>query len=135
MSSVNIGDVFAITFEKIDHPKYCIITGITSEGTYTYSVFINSSIDFIARVKPHLLPLQIKITQNKNRFLSHDSFVGCEHYEIISQTQLNNLYQNKFCRCLGSLDPDDLVKIKDTIVNSELLSPEELQYYFQIPIT
>lgn len=134
MPPVNIGDVFAITFQKIDHPKYCIITGITSSGTFTYSVFINSSTDFIARVKPHLLPLQIKITQNKNRFLSHDSFVGCDHSEILSLQQLENLYENGFCRYLGNLDPGDLDIIKDTIINSDLLSPEELQYYFQIPI-
>jgi hypothetical protein len=134
MPPVNIGDVFAITFQKIDHPKYCIITGITSSGAFTYSVFINSRADFIARAKPHLLPLQIKITQNKNRFLSHDSFVGCDHFEKLSLQQLENLSENGFCRYLGNIDPDDLAIIRDTIINSGLLSPEELQYYFQIPI-
>lgn len=135
MPPVNIGDVFAITFEKIDHDKYCIITGITTSGSYVYTVFINSSIDFISKKKPHLLPFQIPITQTKNRFLSHDSYVGCDYYETFSDIQLQNLHTNGYCRFLGNLDGNDLNVVQQTIINGGLLSPEELQYYFQIPIS
>lgn len=134
MPPVSIGDVYAITFQNINHPKYCLITGITTTGTFIYTVFINSSIEFIKNKKPHLLPFQIKIAQNSNRFLSHDSYVGCDHCEIFSETQINNLHTNGFCRFLGTLDAVDLLSIKDKIINGGLLSPEELQYYFQIPI-
>lgn len=134
MPLVNIGDVFAITFQHIDHDKYCIITGKTELGTYLYSVFINTSTDYIAREKPHLLPFQIKILQNKNRFLSHDSYVGCDSYNKFTEEQLQNLTANGFCRFLGSIDANDLHIIQQTIINGGLLSPEELQYYFQIPI-
>lgn len=135
MNPVNIGDVYAISFNGIAHDKYCIVTGISSLGTYIYSVFINTSIDFIKNNKPHLLPLQIKITQNKNRFLKYDSYVGCEHNKVFTNEQLKDLTANGYCRSLGKIDIDDLKTIKETIINSELLSPEELLLYFQIPIT
>lgn len=134
MPPISIGDVFAITFQNIDHDKYCIITGKTELGTFIYSVFINTGIDYISREKPHLLPFQIKILQNDNRFLSHDSYVGCDHYEIFSEQQLQNLHNNGSCRFLGTVNANDLVLVRETIINGGLLSPEELQYYFQIPI-
>ncbi|MBF4515213.1 hypothetical protein IRZ71_02620 [Flavobacterium sp. ANB] len=135
MISPTIGEVYAVSFQHIDHDKYIVIVGVTLLGTYVCAPFINSKINqFIINKKPHLVSLHIPITQNKNRFLSHDSFVACDEHNAISVQKLNDLEGNGMCRFLGILDAGDLVVVKDAFVNSGLLTAEELYYYFQIPI-
>ena len=136
MPLVTIGDVYAVSFDGIDHDKYIVIVGMTELGTFICAPFINSKINqYIIDKKPHLIPLHIPITQNKNRFLSHDSFVGCDDHNVIPSQKLIDLQTNGMCRFLGTLDKNDFYNVRQALVNSELLSPEELQYYFQIQIS
>jgi hypothetical protein len=132
---INIGDVLGVKYEHIDHEKYMVVVGMTELGTFICAVFINSEIHkFIIHKRPHLIPLHVKITQNKNQFLKYDSFVGCDDYKKLSIQNLQDLHDVGKCRYIAKLDSDDFKNIKEAVVNSELLSAEELQYYFQIPI-
>ena len=135
MPPVCLGDVFAIKFDHIDHEKYVVIAGITESGSYICTVFINSVIhEYIINHKPHLVPFHVVITQNKNRFLRYNSFIGCDYHKFISIQSLQNSYDLGLCRLLGQLDGDDFIRMKCAIIDTGLLSAEEQQYYFQIPI-
>lgn len=135
MLNVELGDVYAVQFEGIDHDKYIVIVGITQLGTFVCSTFINSKIhQFIINKRPHLVPFHIPILQNNNRFLSHDSFVGCDDCKKVSVEKLTNLHNLGMCRYLGKLDSHDFANVRNAVISSELLSPEELHYYFQIPM-
>ncbi|RZK22677.1 MAG: hypothetical protein EOO43_09355 [Flavobacterium sp.] len=135
MPPIELGDVFAVQFEGIDHDKYIVVVGITELGSFICSAFINSKIhQFIIDKRPHLVRLHIPITQNNNRFLSHDSFIGCDDCKKVSVEKMNNLFAAGMCRPLGKLNSDDFAAVRAAVIDSDLLSPEELQYYFQIPI-
>ena len=132
-SNLKKGDVFATDFVKVDdHEKYFIIAGLSPEKTYTCTVFINSRIHPSILRKPEILKLQIPITQRKNFFLDHDSFVCCSDFTPITLNKLQQLKKQEKCRVLGTLHQDDLVIVINAIVNSGLLTPDELRLYFQV---
>lgn len=126
------GDVFATDFKDIDHQKYFIIVGLLLEKTYTCTVFINTRIHPSILNKKEIASLQIPITKSKNHFLHHDSFVCCSDYNPINFEKIESLKKDGLCRILGTLDENDLEIVTKTIINSGLLSPEELKLYFQV---
>lgn len=132
-SNLKKGDVFATDFIKVDdHEKYFIIVGLSPEKTYTCTVFINSRIHPSILRKPEILKLQIPITKNRNIFLDHDSFVCCSDFTPINFDKLQHLKNQGKCRALGTLHQDDLQIVIKTIVDSGLLTPDELRLYFQL---
>ena len=132
-SNLKKGDVFATDFVKVnDHEKYFIIAGLSPEKTYTCTVFINSRIHPSIFRKPEISKLQIPITKSNNFFLDHDSFVCCSDFTPITFEKLQQLKKQAKCRVLGTLHQDDLVIVINTIVNSGLLTPDELRLYFQV---
>lgn len=125
------GDVFAADFLKVeDHEKYFIVVGLSSNKTYTCTVFINSKIHPSILKKPEIAKLQVPISKIKNSFLHHDSFVCCSDYTPINFEKIENLINEGKCRVLGVLHEEDLKRITTAIIDSGLLTPDELKLYF-----
>ncbi|MDR1121210.1 MAG: hypothetical protein LBM08_09865 [Dysgonamonadaceae bacterium] len=125
-ATVSVGDVFIKNFDKIDHPKYFIVAGISGDRINLCAVYINSNIpDFIYSNKK-LLKLQVNIKGRKYDFLRHDSFVSC-NTQI--KASIDKLISD--CKYLGKIDEEDLGNIRQTIINSNLLTKNELKLYFQ----
>ena len=132
-SNFKKGDVFATDFAKVDdHQKYFIVVGLSPEKTYTCTVFINSRIHPSILRKSEIANLQIPITKIKNTFLNHDSFVCCSDYTLINFEKIEHLKNEGKCRVLGTLHEEDLNIVTKTIIDSGLLTPDELKLYFQV---
>ncbi|MDI6050923.1 hypothetical protein QLS31_13890 [Flavobacterium sp. XS2P24] len=125
------GDVFISDFEGIDHLKMFIVIGISKNTVLTCSVFINSEVHpFIAR-NQELLSLQIPILKSDNPFLNHDSYASCNSPIKSSTTNIQNKITDKSCRVIGKICEKDVTTITATLVNSGVLSPEEIELYFR----
>jgi hypothetical protein len=123
---VSIGDVFIGNFDGIDHPKYFVVAGMCENRINLCAVYINSNIPGFMYAKQKLLNLQVNIRGDKYSFLRHDSFVSCNNQIFTTADKLI-----KDCRYAGKIDEEDLTNIRCTIVNSGLLTRNELSLYFQ----
>ena len=124
------GDVFLGKFEGIDHKKYFIISGLSQDKIFICTVFINSNIpDFIYK-KQELLNLQVPIKGAKYDFLKHDSFVACNAQLKLNFSDFSAWIENKTCNYNGKLDMEDLNNIQMTLINSGLLTQNEIEIYF-----
>ena len=129
-SSLQPGDVFLNYFKEIGHKKFFIIVAVTRDKILTLSVFINSNIpDFIFR-KPELLNLQVPIKKENNSFLKYDSFVSCNTPVRTPVETIKNWKNNNGCKVIGKIHHSDLSNITKTIIDSGLLSKEELDRFF-----
>jgi hypothetical protein len=123
---VSVGDVFMRNFDKIDHPKYFIVAGMSGDRINLCAVYINSNIPKSIYSKQKLLELQVNIKGCKYDFLRHDSFVSCN-------TPINTVADKLIsgCEYAGKIDGEDLNNIRQTIINSGILTKNELKLYFQ----
>jgi hypothetical protein len=123
---VSVGDVFIKKFDSIDHPKYFIVAGMSDDKINVCAVYINSNIPGFMYSKQKLLNLQVNIKGNKYDFLRHDSFVSCNApINTIADKLINS------CKYAGRIDEEDLTNIRRTIINSRILTKNELKLYFQ----
>lgn len=130
-SALSLGDVFLLSgIEGIDHSKFFIVTAISGNRLFTLSVYINTNIPIFIMAKQELLDLQVPITKFNNKFLSHDSFVGCHNPFSIRLDKIRAKIKDKTCKVIGSIHQDDLQNIRETIVNSGLLTPKDLNTFF-----
>ena len=118
------GCVFAGRFKGIDHEKYFIVVGISNDKVYACSVYINSNIPKFILSSQKLLNLQVNIKGAKYDFLQHDSFAACNSV----QKYLSN--DIKFCRYIGKINEEDLRNITNIVINSGILTPKEINLYF-----
>lgn len=129
--SLEKGSVFINNFDGIDHPKLFIVVGLSADKIYTCSVYINSNIHPAILAKQSLLDLQVPIKGSKYSFLTHDSFVCCSTPIPIESTTIQKWQDEyKTCNYRGQLDDDDLGNVITTLVNSGLLTDEEIELYF-----
>ncbi|MFV0553181.1 MAG: hypothetical protein ACK5LR_00580 [Mangrovibacterium sp.] len=129
-TSLSKGDVFLNKFDTIDHPKFFIVAGLSGDKVFTCSVYINSNIHPSIQKKQELLNLQVPIKGSKYKFLTHDSFVCCSTPLPIKSELINLWIENKSCQVKGKIDDEDLENIQLTIINSGLLTEEEIELYF-----
>ncbi len=126
------GDIFLNKFEAINHPKFFIITGIAADKIFACAVYINSEIHPSLYRKQELLELQIPIRKNNYNFLSYDSFVCCSTPLYINSDNIFDWIETGSCKVVAKLVPDDLTTITNAIINSGLLSEEEIELYFTL---
>lgn len=126
------GDIFLNQFEGIDHPKFFIIAGIAADKIFTCAVYINSEIHPSLFRKQELLELQIPIKKANYPFLKYDSFVCCSTTLYINSTNIFNWIENKSYKVIDKLTTNDLTTITNTIINSGLLTEEEIELYFTL---
>lgn len=124
------GAVFLNKFESIDHPKFFIVAGLSEDKIFTCSVYINSNIHPSIMNKQEQLNLQVPIKNAKYKFLSHDSFVCCSTPIPIKTECISAWIENKSCQIKGQIDEEDLHNIETSIIDSGLLTDEEVALYF-----
>ncbi|MDD4968943.1 MAG: hypothetical protein PHT07_05900 [Paludibacter sp.] len=124
------GAVFINKFENIDHPKFFIIVGLSKDKIFTCSVYINSNIPKAIMKRQALLDLQVPVKGTKYSFLNHDSFVCCSTPLLIETVTIQKWIASKTCFFKGQLDKEDLENVTTTMIQSGLLSDEELELYF-----
>lgn len=130
VDSLKQGDVLLKEFDEADHLKFFIIAGMSEDKIYICSVFINSSIHPILFAKQHLLNLQVPIKKDTNPFLKYDSFVNCAYPMQIQSAKIADAFINGTCKVIGTVCQNDLDHIQYSIINSGLLSDEEIERYF-----
>ena len=129
--SLQKGAVFINKFNEIYHPKFFIIVGLSKDKVFTCSVYINSNIPPAIMNKQSLLDLQVPVKGSKYNFLTHDSFVCCSTPLLIEAVNiLKWIEETKTCSIKGQLDVEDLENVTTTLINSGLLSDEEIEIYF-----
>lgn len=129
--SLKKGAVFLNKFEEIDHPKFFIVAGLSTDKVFTCSVYINSNIHPAIMKKQTLLDLQVPLKGSKYNFLDHDSFVCCSTPLPIETENISKwINETKSCQIKGQLDEEDLENITNTLINSGLFTDEEIELYF-----
>ena len=129
--TLSVGNVFIGEFKGIDHKKFFIIIGISSEKVYFCSVYINSNIPKYIYSNKTLFNLQVNIKGLKYDFLRHDSFVSCNNPIKYNVSDLMTWINNGDCKYAGDIDAEDLENITTTVINSGILTQEDINVFFE----
>ena len=121
-ASIMPGAVFIGPWEEIDHDKFIVIAGVTQDKVLACMVLINSRINPYIMRRQKMLDCQVYVKSENYDFLSHDSFVNCAQPMIGNTTHFVG-DEYKYC---GLLDESDLVSVRQSIVESGLLTDEEI---------
>lgn len=124
--SISPGAVFLGPFANIDHDKFLIVVGVSKDKIMVCSAIINSNINQYIRKRPHLLSLQIELKEVDYDFLSHDSYVNCAQPLKASFNHFMNESQ-QYC---GMLNSTDLSSVQQNIINSGVLTADEINLFF-----
>lgn len=120
------GSVFLGPMPGVDHLKFYIIAGISGNRLCICSVVINSNINQFILKRPHLLKHQLEISPDKYSFLSHVSYINCA-----TPFKLNsNIFANSDMKYVGILDKTDLQEVRRHIIDSGMLTAEEIEMFF-----
>lgn len=126
MEKIEVGSVLLGPMEGVNHKKFYIIAGISTDKLCICSVIINSEINQFIKKRPWLLECQVKITSQNNSFLDYDSFVNCAQPMLGVASKL----KEKDFKFVDVLHPDDLDNIISTIIDSGSLSEDEIADFF-----
>jgi len=124
-ASILPGAVFIGPWEEIDHDKFIVIAGVTQNKVLACTVLINSKINPYIMRRQKMLDCQVYVKSSDYDFLSHDSFVNCAQ-PVIGNTIHFVGDEYKYC---GFLKESDLVQVKQSIVESGLLTDEEIAQF------
>lgn len=125
------GTVFLNQFDvPADHKKFFIVAGHSPDKIITCSVYINSKIHAAILKNQTLLNLQVNIKGVKYPFLKHDSFVCCSTPLFITTDNIVKWINDNRCEYAGCIDNEDLENITNTLINSGLLTEEEIELFF-----
>ncbi|MBQ6771233.1 MAG: hypothetical protein IJP44_09700 [Bacteroidales bacterium] len=124
-ASIMPGAVFIGPWEEIDHDKFIVIAGVTQDKVLACTVLINSRINPYIMRRQKMLDCQVYVKSENYDFLSHDSFVNCAQPMIGNTTHFVG-DEYKYC---GLLDESDLVLVRQSIVESGLLTDEEIEKF------
>jgi hypothetical protein len=94
-------------------------------------VYINSNIHPAILKNQPLPDLQVPIKGIKYSFLKHDSFICCSTPLFITADNIIKWINRNKCRYIGCIDNEDLENITDTLINSGLLTGEEIELFFR----
>jgi hypothetical protein len=125
------GAVFLNQFDiPADHKKFFIVAGHSPDKVISCSVYINSNISPVILRNQTLLNLQVNIKGIKYSFLKHDSFACCSTPLFIKTENIMKWINNNKCKYIGCIDNEDIENITDTLINSGLLTDEEIELFF-----
>ncbi len=124
------GDVFLKDFDEADHKKFFIIAGISNDKIFICSVFINSEIHPSIALKPNISKLQIPLLKSRNEFLKYDSFANCSYPIHLNSTSITKGIIDQTCKVVGNIHHQDLEFVQKALIESGLLSDEEIELYF-----
>lgn len=124
-ASIAPGAVFIGPWENIDHNKFIVIAGVTEDRVLACTVLINSRINPYILRRQKMLDCQVYVKSDEYDFLSHDSFVNCAQ-PVIGSTDHFVGDEYRYC---GLLKTDDLAQVRKHIVESGLLTDEEISRF------
>lgn len=124
------GDIFINQFEGIDHEKFFIVAGLSGDKIFSCSIYINSDIHPSIERKPALKVLQVPLMMKNYGFLKHNSYACCSTPLPMETEKIHHWMQQGTCKVISSLNETDLGYVTSAIVNSGLLSEEEIELYF-----
>lgn len=125
--SIQPGAVFLGKWDGVDHEKFIVIAGVSEDRIVVCTVLINSNINPYIMRRQKMFDCQHYIKASNYGFLSHDSFVNCaQPVKGRVESFLEDGY--KYC---GILNDEDTLCVKDYIVNSGVLSKEDIQLFFK----
>lgn len=120
------GSVFLGPWNDIDHEKFIVVAGVAKDKLLVCSVLINSLINQYIQRRPRMLACQVEVKAEDYDFLSHNSYINCAQpikakYEHFKNEEL------KYC---GMLSPTLLLMVQQRIIESGLLTEEEIISFF-----
>ena len=124
--AISPGSVFLGPWENIDHEKFVVVAGVAKDRVLVCSVLINSLINQYIQRRPRMLACQVEMKAEDYNFLSHNSYINCAQpikakYEHFKNEEL------KYC---GMLTDELLIKVRQAIIDSDLLTNEEIEQFF-----
>lgn len=124
--SVVPGSVFLGPWAGIDHEKFLIVAGVSSDRILVCSVMINSQINQYIMKRPKMLACQVELKSCDYEFLSHDSYANCAQ-PIKAKSELFMIDDLKYC---GILKDSDLSQVRQQIISSGSLSTDDVNTFF-----
>ena len=124
IDDLKIGTILDILDSHSNPPKrkYSIIIAIAEDKFYVGTVYINTEVNILTINSPELVALQHEISQAKNSFLRHDSFVDCSDMKSRLQSELLRQL-NTGGRIIGKIAKDDLVAINALVRSADTIIP------------
>lgn len=125
LSNLNMipGTVLLGEMAGVEHLKFYIIAAVSVDKVCACSVVINSAINPFIMRRPWLLSRQVQILARNYDFLSHDSFVNCAQ-PLKGKSQFFMGFKH-----IGQLHDEDLKLVRKEIVNSGMLTADELRLF------
>jgi hypothetical protein len=123
---IHPGSVILGPMPNVDHKKFYVIAGVSHNKICICSVIINSKINQFILKRPHLLQRQIELPSEKYSFLSHTSYINC------AQPLKSNIlyFEEGLFKLVGILDALDTKSVQTEIINSGMLTAEEIALFF-----
>lgn len=115
---IEVGFILHLHCEHCTPPKLKYFVVVITDPAPVL-LFVNSELNSYVNTHPQLLPCNVLIKENENRFLKHDSWVNCcEPCQIftIDDIERDLRYGGKYC---GSLASETL----NSIISGVDLSP------------
>lgn len=125
-SAISPGTIFHGPMEGVNHDKFHVIAGVSENRILTCSVLINSRINPFIMRRQNLLNLQVIVRPSEYPFLSHDSFINCCS---IFKTQMD-VFSSPNYKYVGVLTDEHLKTVQSNIINSGLLTEEDINTFF-----
>lgn len=124
--ALSAGSVFLGPWDDIDHEKFIVVAGVDDKKVLVCTVMINSKINQYILKRPKLLACQVEIQADNYVFLSHNSYVNCAQP---LKAKFDHFKGNDFKYC-GMLSDSDFEQVKNNIINSGVLTEEEIKKFF-----
>ena len=116
-------------FEKIDHAKFFVMIGVSSDSVAGF-FYINSEINRFINNKDEQLLMQYPLFQCDYSFLSHDSYICATNIVKLPKSIIVESIKSKRTKAVASLQPEHLEAILQKVRNSRLFSKKEKNEFF-----
>jgi len=114
---------------KINHPKYIILTALSSDKKQICSVVINTEINKNVYKSEKIRKLHIKIRVEEHDFLKYDSYINCTQLLEYSVKEIEKFIKEKPERVLGTVSEEILKKIHNTLTFAETIDNKTKKKY------
>lgn len=115
-------------FENIDHGKFFVIIGVTTEYIAGF-FFINSNINKYIESKPKQFAMQYPMRKADYAFLHYDSFLSAVRIEKISCSYLAETIKSGITTFVGTMKDEHIEELLEKARTSELFSKHQIKQF------